>query len=188
MLFLFSCENSESDIKALNTKSIQKDEAIKVESFLSQGGIAKARLTTPLMLHVGADTPYIEFPKTLHVDFYNEDKTVESRLDAKYGKYFESLDKIYLRDSVKIVSVKGDTMLCEDVWWDQNKQKFFSNKKTIVKSPDIPYYIAPAGFEASQDLKTKKFFGGSGTVLTNQGSVPNPTQAPVQKDTVAKVR
>ncbi|MCH5690975.1 hypothetical protein LWM68_46150 [Niabella sp. W65] len=69
----FSCENSESDIKALSDKNIQKDEATKVESFLSQGGAVKARLTAPVMLRVMAqarvDTPYVEFPKKLHVDF-----------------------------------------------------------------------------------------------------------------------
>ncbi|MCH5716538.1 hypothetical protein [Niabella hibiscisoli] len=78
----FSCENSESEIKALSDKNIQKDESIKVESFLSQGGVVKARLTAPVMLRVMAqrmvDTPYVEFPKKLHVDFYNEQKIVES--------------------------------------------------------------------------------------------------------------
>lgn len=170
-----SCENSESDIKALSAKAVQKDEGIKIESFLSQNGVVKARLTAPLMLHISSsaanDTPYIEFPKALHVDFYNDTKTVESKLDAKYGKYFESLNKVYLRDSVTIISVKGDTMLCEDVWWDQNTQKFHSNKKTIVKSPGIPLYVAQKGFEASQDLKTKTFFSGSGNVLTDEGGL-----------------
>ena len=174
---LLSCENSESEIKALNTKNIQKDEAVKIESFLSQGGAVKARLTSPQMLRVmlqSPDTPYVEFPKTLHVDFYNEAKVVESRLDARYGKYFESLGKVYLRDSVIVVSIKGDTMLCEDVWWDQNTEKFHSDKKTIVKSKEIPYYVAKDGFEASQDLKTKTFFSGSGNVLTEDGAITAP--------------
>ena len=171
-LLLIACENSESDIQALNSKAIQKDEAIKVESFLSQGGKVKARLTTPVMLRVSADTPYVEFPKTLHVDFYNDAKIVESRLDAKYGIYYERLDKVYLKDSVIVISIKGDTMLCEDVWWDQNTQKFHSDKKTIVKSKAIPYYLAKDGFEASQDLKEKKFFNSSGKIVTEEGSLP----------------
>lgn len=55
-LLMLSCENSESDIQALNRRSVQKDEARKVESFLSQGGQVKARLITPVMLRVNADT------------------------------------------------------------------------------------------------------------------------------------
>ncbi len=172
MLLLAACENSQSEIDALHSKAVQKDEAIKVESFLSQGGKVKARLTTPVMLRVNADTPYVEFPKTLHVDFFNEEKIVESRLDARYGKYFESLNKVYLKDSVIVISIKGDTMLCEDVWWDQNTQKFHSNKKTIVKSKAIPYYEAKDGFEANQDLKEKKFFNSSGKIITEDGSMP----------------
>ena len=28
----------------------------------------------------------------------------------RYGKYFENLDKVYLRDSVIVITVKGDTL------------------------------------------------------------------------------
>ncbi len=172
-LALFSCENSESELSALNQKSIQKDEAIKVESFISEAGKPKARLTTPLMLRLNADTPYVEFPQTLHVDFYNPEKVVESGLDSKYGKYFESLNKVYLKDSVIIISIKGDTMICEDVWWDQDLQKFYSSRKTILKSKEIPYYIAQDGFEATQDLKQKKFYNSSGKILAGEDSSSN---------------
>lgn len=151
-----SCENSESEIKALNSKGIQKDEAIKVESFLSQAGAVKAKLTTPLMLRVNADTPYVEFPKTLHVDFFNPLKIIESKLDSKYGKYYESLNKIYLRDSVRVVSINKDTLYCEDLWWDQNKQLFYTDRPALLKSPA---QIIPAkfGLEATQDFKHIKF-------------------------------
>lgn len=189
---LFSCENSESEIKALNNRADQKDVAIKLEGFLSQAGVMRARLTAPYMEKITpsnpADTSYVEFPRTLHVDFYNEEKIAESQLDSKYGIYYEKLSKIYLRDSVIIISIKGDTMLCEDVWWDQNTQKFHSDKKTIIKSKEIPYYIAQNGFEASQDLKEKKFFSTSGKLLSAEGAAdigPAPVNA-APADTVPK--
>lgn len=173
----FSCENSESDIKALSDKKIQKDEAIKVESFLSQGGVVKARLTAPVMLHVMSqtriDTPYVEFPKTLHVDFFNEQKTVESRLDSKYGRYFESLQKVYLRDSVRVISINGDTLNCHDLWWDQEKQKFYTDKPAILRRP-ADFIDAKLGLEASQDFKDIKFVKVTDSrILTEEGAVPN---------------
>lgn len=167
---LFSCENSESDIKALTRKTDQRDMSIQLEGFLSQAGVMRARLTSPYMEKItpfnSSDTAYVEFPRTLHVDFYNEIKEVESRLDSKYGIYYDRLNQIYLRDSVIIISNKGDTVLCEEVWWDQNTQKFHSDKKTIIKSKEIPYYVAEGGFEASQDLKERTLFGTSGKLLS----------------------
>lgn len=173
----FSCENSEKDIKALSNKSIQKDESLKVESYLSQGGAVKARLTAPVMFRVmaqtGVDTPYVEFPKTLHVDFYNDQKVVESRLDSKYGRYFESLNKVYLRDSVKVISIKGDTLTCHDLWWDQNQQKFYTDKPALLRTP-VNFVDAKLGLEATQDFKDIKFKQVKDSrILTEEGAIPN---------------
>lgn len=173
---LVSCENSESDIKALSSKTIQKDEATRVESYLSQGGLVKAKLTSPVMLRVmtqfRVDTPYVEFPKTLHVDFFNEQKIIESRLDSKYGKYFESLNKVYLRDSVKVISIKGDTLTCDDLWWDQNKQLFYTDRPALLRSP-AQFINARYGLEATQDFKKITFKTVEDSrILTEEGAMP----------------
>ena len=98
MLALVSCENDSKQIDALTKKVILKDEAKNITSFLSQGGILRARLTAPLMWRMETDSFFVEFPKSLHVDFFDSLKIIETRLDAKYGKYFESQNKIYLKD------------------------------------------------------------------------------------------
>lgn len=170
-LTAISCENTDEEINAITRKVTMKDEAIKVESYLSQGGKVKAKLTTPLMLRVVADTFYTEFPKTLHVDFYNDQKIVESKLDSKYGKYLESINMIYLRDSVRVVSIKGDTLLCQDLWWDQNKAIFYTDKPAKYHSP-TQQLQGNLGLEATQDLKSVVFKQGHGQVQPGQGDMP----------------
>lgn len=147
------------------------DQATRIESYLSQGGKVKAKLTAPLMLRVTADTIYTEFPKTLHVDFYNDAKVIETRLDAKYGKYFEHLNKIYLRDSIRVISTKGDTLYCEDLWWDQNQEKFYTHKPTQQRSPGRKIN-GKNGLEATQDLKNITFFDVDGFTPTKEGDIP----------------
>ena len=147
------------------------DQATKVESYLSQGGKTKAKLTAPLMLRVTADTSYTEFPKSLHVDFYNDAKVIDTRLDAKYGKYFETLNKVYLRDSIKVVSGRGDTLYCEDLWWDQNKEMFYTDKPARQRSPGQKI-DGKNGLEATQDLKKVTFKNVRGTVPTKEGDIP----------------
>src|SRR5262245_48320535 len=104
--FFVSCENDEKQIKELTENVIEVEEAKNVESYMSQDGKVKAKLTAPLMFRVMKDTQYVEFPNTLHVDFYNDSTKIESWLDSKYGKYFETLNKVYLRDSVIVINVK----------------------------------------------------------------------------------
>jgi len=128
-----------------------REEAHDIESFLSQSGKVKARLKAPLMYRVTRDSQYIEFPKTLHCDFYNDSVQIESWLDSRYGKYFENENKAYLRDSVVVITVNGDTLKCPDLWWDQNRKIFYTDKLAYYLTKDR-HITASQGLEATQDL------------------------------------
>lgn len=166
-----SCENTQEEIDRFNNKLSMVDQATGIESFLSQSGKTKARLTAPLMLRVTADTSYTEFPKSLHVDFYNDLNIVDTRLDARYGKYYENLNKVYLRDSIRIISTRGDTLYCQDLWWDQNKELFYTDKPARQRSPGQKI-DGLNGLEATQDLKNIKFITVKGVVPTSEGDLP----------------
>ncbi|MET0635525.1 MAG: LPS export ABC transporter periplasmic protein LptC [Chitinophagaceae bacterium] len=158
--FVCSCENSQADIDRLKESPVEREEALDISTLMSTAGKMKAKLTSPLMYRVisnrPGDTMFVEFPKNLHVDFYNDSTRIETRLDAKYGKYYETQNRVYLRDSVVISTIKGDTLRCHDLWWDQNKGIFYTDT--------VATYVGPGnrirggkGMEATQDLKTVTF-------------------------------
>ena len=169
--FVWGCENDQKVIREMTEKKIMTEEAKDMESFLSQDGIMKAKLTSPLMLRVLDDTIYIEFPKTLHIDFFDSTSVVESRVDAKYGKYYENLNKAFLRDSVIVINNQGDTLKCPDLWWDQDKKLFYTDKYAEYHSRDKHIY-GGKGMEATQDLKTIIFKQPTGTVLVSDSGLP----------------
>ena len=157
VLFLFSCENDENVVKGLTSKSLGVEEAIKVDINYTLAGNAKAKLLSPLMLRVQDTVPYVEFPKTLHVDFYNELTVVESRLDARYGKYMESQSRVLLRDSVRFIGLKdGDTLYCDELFWDRNRPvyQFYTNKPVQIRTKSQIIY-GEDGFETNQDFSEK---------------------------------
>lgn len=171
---LVSCENSQEEIDNYTRRIEMQEEAKDMVSYLSQQGKMKARLTAPVMYRVMRDTQYMEFPRSLHVDFYDDSTRIETRLDSKYGKYFESLDKVYLRDSVVIITVKGDTLRCHDLWWDQNKAIFYTDSVATYRSPgnDI---TGGRGMEATQDLKNITFKQPlANMVVSNNGFAEQP--------------
>ncbi|MEO7307375.1 MAG: hypothetical protein ABIR78_11230, partial [Ferruginibacter sp.] len=104
---LSSCGNTDKELNEYNSKSLGIEEIKNADINYTLGGKAKAKLRSPLMLRIQDANPYVEFPKSLHVDFFNENGEVESRLDARYGKYFELESKVFLRDSVKVINVLG---------------------------------------------------------------------------------
>ncbi len=167
-VFLFSCENSDKALQEWSQDKALTEEAVNINTLFSQGGRIKANLTAPLMLREQADSVFVEFPKTLHVDFYDSTGKRESQLDALYGKYFETANKVFLRDSVVVSTVRGDTLRAPELWWDQNKGKFYTDKLVRIKQADKQIY-GGRGFEAEQDLSTYTIFENTGVVRAPEG-------------------
>jgi LPS export ABC transporter protein LptC len=168
-----SCENNPEEVDNLYKKKIAIEEARQVQSYLSQGGKVKAKLTSPYMLRYQVtDSPYIEFPRTMHVDFYDDSTRVESTVDSRYAKYVEFAHKILLRDSVLVMSFKnGDTLRTQELWWDQDKQQFYTDKPATVYQRDKIIH-AKNGLTAAQNLTSYTFYGSSGPMLVPESGVP----------------
>lgn len=150
-LFVFGCENDPDVVNRDNSRKPNVEEGYNIESFLSQNGNLRAKLISPYMLRYTLDTTYIEFPRTLHVNFYDSSGKIESQVDARYGKYLETQSKVYLRDSVVVFNVKGDTLWTPDLWWDQNAKKFYTDNRVRIRRKD-QRIIGGKGMEATQDL------------------------------------
>lgn len=138
--FVCSCENDYDQVINLNKKEISVEEGKDIESYLSQNGKVKAKLTAPIMLRYLRDTPKVVFSKSLHVDFYNDSTKIESQLNAKYGHYLENQNKVFLKDSVIVFNVSGDTLFCNELNWDQLQSIFYTDKNVIIKKPDQKIY------------------------------------------------
>jgi len=151
--FMCSCENNIKTVQDLGKKSPGVEEGKNIESFLSQAGKMKAKLLSPLMLRYLLDTPRVEFPTKLHVDFYDSLTTVESQLNCKYGRYFENQNQVFLRDSVIVFNRTGDTLWCDELYWDQNKSTFFTDKKVVIsQTKPIRQKIFGTGLVADQNF------------------------------------
>lgn len=159
-----SCENDPGEVASLFQKKTGVEEGHQIESYLSQDGYVKAKLTAPYMLRFQDSTSALEFPRTLHVDFFDSTGKKESYLDARYGKYFETERKVLLRDSVLVINLKnGDTLRTQKLWWDQTKQEFSTDDTAYIFQPD-KVILAAKGLQAAQNLTNIKFFNSSGVL------------------------
>jgi hypothetical protein len=96
----------------------------------------KAVLVSPLMFRVQEAVPYIEFPKTIHVDFFDASGMIESKLDARYAKYKETESNVFLKDSVRVINILGDTLYCNELNWDLKKTgaEFYTDKPVRIRT------------------------------------------------------
>jgi len=170
--FLVSCGNSEKELSEYNSKSLGVEEIKNADINYTLGGKAKAKLLSPLMLRVQDANPYVEFPKKLHVDFFNETGTVDSRLDALYGKYLEQESKVFLKDSVRVINILGDTLYCHELWWDRNRKgnEFYTDKPVRIRRK--LQIIDGIGMDASQDFKAWHIISPVGTIKVPNSQFP----------------
>lgn len=153
--FFFSCENDMQTVMGFQKTQLSVDEAKHIESFMSQAGMMRAKLTAPRMLRFQDSLPRVEFPNTLHVDFYDAQLQPESFLDAKKGWYYETQNRIALTDSVVVVRINGDTLRTSALYWEQSLKKFYTPNDVSLHSRDKIIY--GKGFEADDNLLNYKF-------------------------------
>lgn len=155
-----ACENDVNEVRELGKRKDNVEEGRNINSWLSLNGKMRAHLSAPLLLRSDGDSGLVsEFPNSLHVDFYNDStKQIESQLNARYGRYKENDNKVYLRDHVVIFNNQGDTLFCEDLYWDQAIEKFYTSKKaTVVRQFGRTRFTPLKGLIASQDFSNISF-------------------------------
>ena len=154
LCLLTGCENDVRQVMQVTTKQrlgVELSKQVKIN--YSIGGRPRAEITAPVMLRHQDTIPYLEFPNTLHGDFFDSLMNVESRLDAHYARYMEAESKVYLRDSVTIFNVTGDTLHCNELYWDRAKtgHEFYTDKPVRIRTKT--HVIDGVGLDASQDFK-----------------------------------
>lgn len=149
-LFAASCENNPQEITALTKKVVEVEEGKNIKGIFSQSANLKAYLTAPLMKRVKADTLYVEFPESIHVDFYNENRQLQNVVNAKYARYFESMNKVFLRDSVVVYNMSGDTLRCKTLWWNQAEELFYTEDSVYITG--YTRNLRGTGFRSKSDF------------------------------------
>jgi len=157
--FMTSCENDVDAVKALGARISGIDVGKDVAIYISNDGKLGAKLTSPLMNRYLEDSSkMIEFPLSIHVDFYKDSNQVESQLSAKYAKYKETENIVFLKVDVIIFNTLGDTLWCKEMYWDQNTGKFYTEKDVVVKQHNPLAKIYGKGLEANQNLTDIRIF------------------------------
>ncbi|HXS58049.1 MAG TPA: LPS export ABC transporter periplasmic protein LptC [Hanamia sp.] len=162
--FISSCENSLEDINKITAKRIGVEVAKDVKIIYSIGDITKSQITAPLMLRHQESVPFIEFTKTIHADFFDDSLRLESKLDAHYAKYIETESKVFLKDSVVVINTKGDTLYCNELYWDRYRtgEEFYTDKPVRIRTPTE--ILDGDGLDAPQDFHNWHLINGRGIV------------------------
>jgi LPS export ABC transporter protein LptC len=97
-----------------------------------------------------AEVPYWEFPKGIRLEKFDSRLNVDSELQSNYAIYYDKKRLWDLRDSVKAVNAEGEHFECDQLFWDENTERVYSNSR--IKITQKSKIIEGVGFESNQAL------------------------------------
>lgn len=171
VLGLLSCKNREtSNYRSKRSDTVASKETMEnVAIEYTDSGLLKARVLSPLMIGMKkARNPYIEMPKGIKVDFYALDGSVESYLTADYAISYTEDKRIIVRRKVEVLNIKGDTMLTEELVWNQKTQRITTDKYVIIKTKTQT--IEGMGMESDQTFSDWEIREVRGTIYKTGGN------------------
>jgi len=142
LFFLLACENNLKEVERVAAQriTIPVDKSTGVELIFSESATVKAKLLTPELLFFHTAKPYYEMKKGLTIIFLDPKQQESSRVVADYGIRKELEKTIELRQHVVVTTHDGKTFKSEELIWDENTRRFYSNKIVAIQTATQTIY------------------------------------------------
>lgn len=160
---LASCENNMKTVNRItasdkNLQDVEKNASV----FYNDSAKTKFHLTAPRIESYGGPDPYIVFPKGIHIDFYDDSSHINGQLDADYAIRHENSKLMEADNNVSILNNKGERLNTEQLFWDANKEKIYTNKFVRIKT--AKQIIYGDGLISNEDFTQYKITNIRGTI------------------------
>ncbi len=180
LFLLFGGSSSCSNEKLYGTKAVggldsmvTKEFAERVTIEYTDSGFLRARVFSPLLTAVKrSSNPYLEMVKGLKVDFYEKDGRIQSYLTADYGISYPDDKKIIVRNNVEILNVKGERLNTEELHWQQDSGKIYTDRFVRITTKD--QIITGTGLVSDQAFSDWEILNVSGTINVPHDQIPHP--------------
>ena len=136
------CENNLRDVEKLTfpQPELTVDKSTDVEIIYSDNALIKAKITTPELLKYNTDRPYTEMKKGVIAVLFDEQQQESSRVVADYAINREKEKIVDLRNNVVVTNKEGKIFKSDELIWDQNRDRFYSNKLVTIITPSSTIY------------------------------------------------
>ncbi|MGZ5244033.1 MAG: LPS export ABC transporter periplasmic protein LptC [Bacteroidia bacterium] len=169
LICFFSCaKNDLKQVEELSkAKTIPVEISTGIEVIYTDSARLKAKLKAPEMRrYLSDEDPKLEMPKGVYVEFYDKNGNVNSRLRGDYGIRFINKNLTKVTGDVEVVNLQGDTLNTEELWWDENTEKVYSQQQVKVKSKEE--IIISQGFESDVTFTKYTFYKIKGIISVKE--------------------
>lgn len=174
-LFLPSCGSKKKELgAAIDEKDSLPDmHSTGVTSFVSDSGMIRYKIITEEWLIFNQkNPPYWAFEKGLYLEKFDTLFRVDASIKADTAYYHEPKKIWELRGNVHIQNQQGDKFDTQLLFWDQAKERIYSDK--FIKIEQADKILTGYGFESNQQMTEYEIFTPEG-VFTVEDTAPADT-------------
>ena len=144
-----------------------------VTSFVSDSGMIRYKIITEEWLIFNQkNPPYWAFEKGLYLEKFDTLFRVDASIKADTAYYHEPKKIWELRGNVHIQNQQGDKFDTQLLFWDQAKERIYSDK--FIKIEQADKILTGYGFESNQQMTEYEIFTPVG-VCTVEDTAPADT-------------
>lgn len=132
-----------------------------VTSLVSDSGMIRYKiLTEEWLIYSKRNPPYWAFEKGVYLEKFDTLFHVDASIKADTAYYYEKKKLWELRGNVHIQSQRGDRFDTELMFWDQDKEKIYSDRFIRIEQPER--ILTGYGFESNQEMTEYQIFNNTG--------------------------
>ena len=162
-VFLLSCTKKVDKIRNFDILSLPSVTVMDDRTVYNDSGKVQLILNFHMMeQYENNDDPYSEFKSGIKVDFYEGHDKPVGYVTAKYGRFTEKKKLWELKDSVVVVNESNDKLETEQLFWDQTKDIFYTDR--FVKITNEDQIVMGSGFESDTKLTRRKIINYTATI------------------------
>ena len=154
MLLLFSaCSGRKKELGAAITErdSLPVLDTRGITTLVSDSGITRYRiLTEEWLVFDRKSPPYWAFEKGIYLEKFDTLFQVEASIKADTAYLYNKEELWKLIGHVDIKNLKGERFNTELLYWDQRREKVYSDRFIRIEQPDR--IITGRGFESNQQM------------------------------------
>lgn len=155
MLLLFSsCIGRKKELgKAITERdSLSVMDTRGVTTLVSDSGITRYRINTEEWLVFDRKSPpYWAFEKGVYLEKFVSLFQIEASIKADTAYFYNKEELWKLMGNVEIQNLKGEHFTTSLLYWDQRKQKIYSDRFIRIEQPDR-VITGGRGFESNQQM------------------------------------
>jgi len=173
---LTSCEEDLTKAKGNDNTNFPSRTIYNAKIIQRDSGFVTLRATAPVIeMYELIDSPYTVAKKGMKIEFFDKKKPKNpGNITAKFAKIYDYKKFYEARGDVRILTSDGQRFATQTVFWDQKKNRIYTNDTVYATMEDGSTLVHANGMTAKDDFSEYHFYNNSGDLDVSKAKIAQP--------------